>query len=75
MKKPFILSVLLVPIYFISWNLVFIIFEGFDFGYYWKFLWQTFSFQGGLGVDFIRIYSILLTCFLMTIIYFGIRKK
>jgi hypothetical protein len=75
MRKLVSLLVLVVPIFFISWTLVFIIYQGFDFGYYWKFLRQTFSLQGGVIVDFIRIYSILLTCFLMIIIYFWMGKK
>jgi hypothetical protein len=75
MKKSFMLLGLLVPIYFISWTLVFMIFEGFDFGYYRQFLWDTLSIQGGEAVAFIRIYSILLSFLIMIIIFFKIRKK
>ena len=73
MKKILILSGLAIAIYIIAWTIIFIIFEGFDFSYYWKYFRQSFS-NPGEEVAFIRIYAILITCILLICLYFWIRK-
>lgn len=75
MRKFVILSLLVVPIFIFSWTLVYLTFMGFNFDYYFRFLRFALSTQVGEIVVFMRIYSILLTFFLMAIIYFRIRKK
>jgi ABC-type uncharacterized transport system permease subunit len=73
MKKILLIIGLAAAIYFIVWTIIFIIFEGFDFTYYWKFFRQSFS-SPGEEAAFIRIYAILITCFLLICLFFWIKK-
>lgn len=75
MKKLAILSIVLVPVFFICWTIAYIICTGFDFSYYWKYLRLTFSNRGGEIVGFIRVYAILLLCVSIGIIFFVMHKK
>ncbi len=73
MKNILIFLGLASTTYIIVWTIIFIIFEGFDFSYYWNFFRQSFS-NPGEEVAFMRIYSILVTSVLLICLYFWMKR-
>jgi amino acid permease len=70
MKKIAIILTLTPVVFFISWTIVYLIFEGLDFNHYWAFFRQSFS-TPGEEAAFIRIYSLFITAAFLFFIFFG----